>query len=431
MPLCLIPAHSMSLIQYADARARLSQNAGDDGGNADGDLQSPLGQSDLFFDCMDGTEEEGTGSRPVRANANDVDTAKVRLRVAGLDMTLLLSEDQSDVRIPDSRPACQRDAAGVTSSSSCISSRLHVQMRHMVETLHRSKNRIHSLGEVGSLSGDFISEIHETRHSVRLFEVVDEAGASPSVQIMCSGKSDSLTLTDPGHTEHVNLSVDVQCSSVTAVIDTAAMSRVSDFVHRALPQDSFAEVDARINGDGCSDGKTVTAKVRRSKDGHHVGVVVSIPKITVQVPASPDACCSEAYSALVNSVRSGVSPVGWQQMETSEVGSPALILEVEDVVASRESSLPDVAPASIVECSRVRCQMVLPYDTGVDGNRKYDRIGLFFLEGYRSPDSATGAPLKVEYGPATIGGKRSVRPDLTEAANVELNFLHTWEPNDG
>lgn len=371
-------------------------------------MQSSLGRSDLFFDCVDGSEDVGEGSKDAKASIRD--TAKIRVRNTGLDVTLLLSQHSLSLR--------QARSATTSSVGEC---RIQMQMRRMSQTLHRNGRKIQSVAEIGTLVADYHDAVATMLRPVRILEVVCDAGSSPSVQITCSmgGAVDGVHGRD-----ETDIAVDIQCLPIAGVVHTRIIALVNEFITRAVPQ-SVEFGRSRIGEGGRSVGVTRCKNVSENV----VRIATTVPKISVRVPADPRACSSEAYAALVQSVRNGSSPVGWEVARALEEAAPALVVEIEGVVLAHGVESAD-SRKTTVECSRVRCKMVLPFNAGDSGSHGADHVALYFLEGIQSPGSPSEARLKVEYGLAE-DIRKTGRLGLARPLDADLKFLHTWEPSDG
>lgn len=398
-------AVDLLLKQYADARARLAETEGYGLGVFGAGSYLSLGQSDVFYDCEQGSDDdnESSGARSARHAS-----IKFRVRMTGLDFTLLLAEESVDPLGCDSARA----------------SYVRFQMRHMSQTLLCAGRWMQGVAEVGTFVADWNDGNLRDGQGVRVVEVLGSADTSPSVQISCSTGDESRGEIDRIDGEEVTLNVD--CLQVTAVLDPGLLTSLSEFLaqlqRQMRPTQPVAGTDHRGRND---EGMTVPSST--SPRNPRVVVALALPGLTVRAPADPGACSSDAHTALMSSLQNGTSPVGWTHREVgAEDMAPAIVLEVADVVvrAAFGSSLP---PEIVLECTRVACQMLLVCGGGARENGGGSLVGLYLLEASCSSDEA---PLKVECGLAKDVRKVG-QLDLARPGDADLNFLHTWEPNDG
>lgn len=396
--------------QYADARARLAGAEGYGQGVFGTGSYLSLGQSDVFYDCEAGSDDvDGGGeARPDRHGS-----MKFRVRMTGLDVTLLLPQDSM-------APFRRSDSPSAS---------LRFQMRRMSQTLLCDGKWMRSVAEVGTFVADWSGGNARDGRCVRVVEVVSAADASPSVQISCTAGAETTEAenrreTDPVDGEEVSLTVD--CLPVAAVLDPGLVHCLRNFVEQVR-----SPVDGKDGGGGNSQGMPVPSgsSIREPR----VVVAVSMPELTVRVPADASACSSDAHTALISSVQNGTSPVGWAPREehAGEL-APMLVLQVEGVVV-RIASGSSKPQETALECTRVACQLLLLIgsdgtdDSSGGGGGSEGLIGLYFLEASRF---SAGAPLKVEYGLAK-DIRKAAHVDLARPGDADLKFLHTWEPNDG
>lgn len=396
--------------QYADARARLAGAEGYGQGVFGTGSYLSLGQSDVFYDCEEGSDDVGGGgdARPDRHGS-----MKFRVRMAGLDVNLLLAQESMTP----------------PRSSDSPSASLRFQMRRMSQTLLCEGKWMQSVAEVGTFVADWSGGSARDGRCVRVVEVVGAADASPSVQISCTAGAETTGTeirreTDPVDGEQVSLTID--CLPVAAVLDPGLVRCLSNFVAQVRPP-----VGGKDAGGG--NGQSMPVPSGGSVRDPRVVVALSMPELTVRIPADASACSSDAHAALVSSVRNGTSPVGWaHRREHADEVAPMLVLQVEGVVV-RMASGSSRPQETVLECTRVACQLLLLLgsdraDDGSDGDGGVDGlIGLYFLEASRS---SGGAPLKVEYG-LVKDVRNPGQVDLARPGDTDLKFLHTWEPNDG
>lgn len=381
----------------------------------------------MFFDCVDESEktEWDVADDSPAEGESDGDSTNVRIRIAGIDVMLSTLGEQGDRR--RATPAGERsEIAGNNASGDYSTSQIVLQMRHMVQTVRCVGSRIECAGEVANMRCDFIDGSSSNSRAVRLFQVMDEVGATPCFQVVYSTSTRppaSTPFGEVGRTEELNPLIDIQCVSVSAAVHNDAIALMSDFLRRAVPQERPAQTNSREDQDGTPSRQFVSCTSQKRTRTQRGRVSVKIPKIVVRVPALAETCSSEAYLALVSSVRNNMSPVGWERKERLEQVTPELVLEIEEINALK--LLASAGPPSFtLECSRVRCQMMLPSRTKPD-----ECLGLYFLDAHRPTDVPVGDPLRLEFGPSTdvrTGGK----PGARHSAEIDLKFLHTWEPND-
>lgn len=365
----------------------------------------------MFFDCEDGVEDSvggiGAYGRKKETGAYHHDDARVRVRMTGLDIALLLSNDT------------------LNGSSTCRNaSHVGVQMRRMSQTFHCAEGWMQSVTEVGSFIADFVDRNAGGCRRVAVVEVVGEADACPCLQMTCSNSGGVDPHPETNSVDGAdNIAVDLQCLPVVAVVDARLAGLLSEFVTQVLPQARQVPpvvASDESGGNGRSMGVASSSKVRN----RIIRAVVAVPKLTLRLPADPNACSSAAHAALITSVRNGTSPVGWAPREAPEELSPALVLEIESATVAVAVGGPKI-PTATLECTRIACQMLLVCSDGNRGDGGGDLVGLYFLEASR-----VDTPLKVEYGLADdmrkAGNLGAARP-----GDADLKFLHTWEPNDG
>lgn len=403
--------------QYADARARLAEAGGYGSGIFGGDSLLSLGQSDVFFDCVEGSDD-GIGGGAAHGTENGKgtdrrDAVKLRVRMTGLDVTLLLPEGEE----PTDR-----------SSSSGSTSHVRLQMRRMGQTVQYAEGWVQAVAEIGTFAVNWKDGIARDVPYARVVEGLGAADLSPSIQVTCSGGvGESRGRTD--RADEGEVAVDVECMPVAAVLDARLAGLLRDFVGKIQPAARPTQPVDRSDvttGNGRAEDAASSSKNSNMRD-RRVSVTVAMPKLTVRLPADPSACSSAAHSALISSVQNGSSPVGWASREEVEGDSgPMLVLEFEGTVIRVARGSPGPQETRL-ECTRMTCQMLLVCLGGIKGGKGTDVIGLYFLEASRA---AAGPPLTLEYGlandirkPGQLGVARSV--------DADLNFLHTWEPNDG
>lgn len=390
--------------QYADARARLAGAEGYGQGIFGTGSYLSLGQSDVFYDCEEGSNGVGEGSG---ARSDRHGSMKFRVRMTGLDVTLLLA---------------QGSVGSLKSSSSPIAS-LRFQMRRMNQTLLCDGRWMQSAAEVGTFVADWNGGIERDGRCVRVVEVLSVADASPSVQISCTAGTETTVGAKTQHeTDRVGeeeFSFTMDCLPVAMVLDPGLVHCLGSF----FAQIRLA-VDGQDGGGRNGHGMPVPSGSVRERC---VVVAVTVPELTVRIPADASACSSDAHTALVSSVQNGTSPVGWApREELADEVAPMLVLQVEGM-AIRIALGTSIPQETALECTRVACQLLL-----LGGDRAGDGvgeglIGLYFLEASRS---SAGALLKMEYGLAK-DIRKAGQLDLARPGDADLNFLHTWEPNDG
>lgn len=393
--------------QYADARARLARSGGYGQSAFGASSFLSLGQSDVFYDCEDVSDDgvEGGGARSDRRGS-----MKFRVRMTGLDVTLSLA--------PESTGAPER---GGSASENFV----RLQMRHMSQTLHSAGGWVQSVAEIGT----FVADWNDERGScVRVVEVLGAASASPSVQVSFS-TGDGAEARGNNHREDgEDIGLDVATLPLAVILDPRLVGSVSDLVARVQPHvpptRSVDEID--LKGGGHGHGRSVSS-IGNPRD-RRVVMTVNVPKITTRIPADSGACSSDAHAALISSVRDGTSPVGWTPRETlaGEVAAPMLVLEVEGVAVRLAFGSPTTQETAL-ECTRVACQMLLSFADSTEHDGDIAMMGLYFLEASRS---SADVPLKVDFGLAKDIRKPG-ELDLARPGDADLNFLHTWEPNDG
>lgn len=367
--------------------------------------QLSLGQSDVFYDCVEGSVDE-SGERGVRrrrsgAGVDGLESAKIRVRMAGLDVTLLLDNEPRE-----------------PSSSGCSGRYIRFQTRHVSQTLQYAGGVAQSVAEVGTFVVDCSDgSAHQTPRALRVLEVLVGTDGSPCIQITGSG-SVRGSQAGAGHVGDGGITVDVESLPLAAVLDVHVAVFVTEFLSQVKLQapspHSVGVVDERDESTGNPRSDCVVSSSR------HIAVTAAIPKLTVRFPADPSSCSSVAHAALVTSVEDGTSPVGWApRRPLGDVAPPALVLEIDDIMLKIEDG-PEKMLKATLECSKLICEMILISNDG-------ELMGLYFLEACYS---VTEGPLKVEYGLAeNIGNRRKL--DVIRSADAGLKFLHTWEPNDG
>lgn len=386
--------------QYAEARARLAEAEGYGQGVFGAGSYSSLGQSDVFYDCEEGNDVSGGGEGPSDRRGS----MKFRVRMAGLDVTLLFAQESMDS----------------LRSSDSSSASLRIQMRQMSQTLLAGGKWTQSVAEVGTFVAEWSGGNARDGRCVRVVEVFS-ADVSPSVQISCTAGAETTGTerqreVDRGVEDGVSLSMD--CLPVAAVLDPELVHCLGNFFAQTRPP-----AGSKDGGGGNGEGLSVPSGSTREMC---VAVAVNVSELTVRIPADASACSSDAHAALVSSVEDGTSPVGWANREEFTDEAPMLVLQVEDV-AVRIASGSSRPQETTLECTRVACQLLLlGRDCAGAGGGK-GRIGLYFLEASRS---SAGTPLKVEYGLAK-DIRKADQLDLARPGDADLKFLHTWEPNDG
>lgn len=378
-----------------------------------------LEQSDVFYDCEEETaDSSGAGGALVGDSRTQADhgSVKVRVRMTGVDVTLLLDKD-TDL------------SSHSNGSASCV----RFQMRRASHSIDRTGGRMNSAAEIGTFAADWSDAYTRDTPCVRVLEMVGAADSSPCIRLTSSSEAlKSRAETDRVDGEEVVVAV--ECLPVVAVLDVRLAAFLADFESKIKLQVRRTQQVEGIDTNDKSDGNgrlTHAAASRNVNSQRRISVSVSLPKVTLRLPADPGACSSAAYSALISSVESGTSPVGWTRGDAPGGGggageaAPALVVEIERAVVRVATGSPSTQETTL-ECARVACQMLLVCGDG-NGSRSGDTIGLYFLE---ASGPFTEAPLKVEYGlMSKIGNAR--RLGVARPADAELNFLHTWEPNDG
>lgn len=375
-----------------------------------------LEQSDVFYDCEEGAADTSGADGPLAGDTRtqtDHGSVKVRVRVTGVDVTLITDKD-----------------TGPSSHDSGCASYVRFQMRRASHSFHRTGGRINSAAEIGIFAADWSDANARDTPCVRVLEVVGAADSSPCIRLTSSSEAhESRAETDHGDGEETV--VDVECRPVVAVLDVRLAAFVADFESNIrLQVRRTQQIAGTDNSNGNGRPNPAAAASGNADSERRVSVSVSLPKITLRLPADPGACSSTAYSALISSVESGTSPVGWTREDAPGVGrgeaAPALVVEIERAVVRIATGSPSTQETTL-ECARAACQMLLVCGDGGNGSTTGDTIGLYFLE---ASGPSTEAPLKVEYGLANnIGNARHL--GVARPADAGLNFLHTWEPNDG
>lgn len=396
-------AVDLLLEQYADARARLAEAEGYGQGVFGAGSYLSLGQSDVFYDCEQGSDD-GSGGGGARSDRHA--SMKFRVRMAGLDFTLLLAEE----------------SVGPLGCGSARASYVRFQMRHMSQTLLCAGRWMQGVAEVGTFVAEWNDGNLPDGQGVRIVEVLGSADASPSVQITCNTGEESRGKIDQIDGEEVTINID--CLEVAVVLDPGLVTSLSKFLALLRQQMRPTQPVACTDHSGRNDQGMVMPSSTSARNPRVV-VALALPGLTVRAPADAGACSSDAFAALMSSVQNGTSPVGWTRREASaEDKAPTIVLEVADVMmrAAFGSSIP---PEIVLESTRVACQMLLVCGGGARENGGL--IGLYLLEASCSSDEA---PLKVECSLAKDVRKVG-RLDLPRPGDADLNFLHTWEPNDG
>lgn len=383
-------------------------------------MQSSLCQSDLFFDCVDGSEDAGEG--PKDAEAKDRDTVKVRVRIAGLDITLLLAEVPLSLR--HQRREAPSIEVGASNKRAC---RIHVQMRRMSQNVHRVGRWVESVAEVGTCVADYFDVGAGMMRPLRVMEMICEAGSPSSLKVTFSTGA-ATAAPDRAIATDEDLTVRFECAPIEAVVHTRMLSCIHDFIARTVPQVQSAEFGVGNRTSGSAE-RSVGAEIPRMKSDRQLRVVAVFPKINVRVASHVCVCSSEAYAALVRSVQNGTSPVGWTATEALEEEAPYLVIEIKGAVIEHTAGQAN-SPTYTVECTEVRCRMLLPFRARGSESGGADHVGLYFLEAIQASRSLSGAPLKVEYG-LTNNIRRTGRLGVARPGDANLKFLHTWEPNDG
>lgn len=339
------------------------------------------------------------------ARTDRLGSMKFRVRMTGLDVTLLLAQDSMNT----------------LRSSGSPSASLRFQLSRISQTLLCDGKWMQSVAEIGTFVADWSSGKARDGQYVRVVEVVSAADASPSVQISGTARAGTRRETDPVDGEEVSLTVD--CLPVAAVVDPGLVLCLINFCAGVRPL-----VGGNGGGDGNGNGPGTPVPSGNSVREPRVVVAVTVPELTVRIPADASACSSDAHTALVSSVQSGTSPVGWAPREefADEVAAPMLVLQVEGVAVRMAFGSSPLQETSL-ECSRVACQLLLLCSDRAGDGAGEGLIGLYFLEASRS---SAGAPLKVEYGLAK-DIRKAGQVDLARPGDADLKFLHTWEPSDG
>ncbi|CBN78544.1 ATG2 Autophagy-related protein homolog [Ectocarpus siliculosus] len=394
------------LEQYAEARARLTEAEGYGQGVFGAGSYLSLGQSDVFYDCEEGSDD-GNGGGGARADRHG--SMKFRMRMTGLDITLLLPQESTG------------PLGGSTASASTSARYVRLQLRRLSQTLHCAGSWMHSVSEVGT----YLTDWKDGNDScVRVVEVLGAADSSPSVQISCTMGEGGEPLGEKNGADSEDVALEVRCLEVAAVLDPRLVSCLSLFL---VQVELRAERADDTNGGG-GNGQGVGVPSSGSTRDPRVVVAVAVPKLTVRVPADPSTCSSDAHAALIRSVQKGSSPVGWApREEVPGDAAPMLVVEVEGVEV-RLAFGASRTQQTVLECTRVACQMILVCDDGSrHGGGGGGLMKLYFLEAFRSAAETT---LRVDYGLAK-DIRKAGQLDLARPGDAGLNFLHTWEPNDG
>lgn len=380
-----------------------------------------LDQSEVFYDCVEADIDHDSGGGGGNAHPpHGQGSAKFRLRMSGFDLTLMLGE-------------------GTTSNDPSVN-RICFQARRLIHVLHHSGTLKQYSADIGTFVAD-ATDGSAAIGCVRMLEigVVDTTDVSipvewsPCIQVKCSrGSSKGADSRGSDRVTKGDLtSVDIQCLPVAAVINAKWIGMLSEFVAQSHPKTCRSRDGSSQPKDvsGTESDRTpltpaVNAEDTVGVDDYCVTLSVSVPNVLVRLPADPAACSSVAYTALITSIRNGCSPVGWTRRDSME-GAPALMVEVQDMVLTSCFGSPGV-PLGSLECSKVACEIILNDSEDMAGVAGV--MGLYFLEASRS-DPET--PVKVEYGcPEDMG--RTRKSGAARRAGVgDLEFLHTWEPNDG
>lgn len=359
-----------------------------------------LGQSDIFFDCEEGSDDDVGGAG---AGSDGHGSMKFRVRMTGLDVTLVLAEEPT-----------------LVPKNSGASTSVRFQARRMSQTWLCDGKWVHSVAEVGTIVTDWNDGSTRDGRYLRVVEVLKAADASPSVEISYTAGAQTRSEVNPVYGEDVALTV--TCLPVAAVLDPRMVNSLSNF---------FAQIKVRpmqtVDGTNGRNSQTRAEPSTSSVRDSRVVVTLTLPELTVRIPADVSSLSSDAYAALVSSIQNDTSPVGWaQREEIAEDMAPMLVLQVEGV-AIRIAFGSSTPQETALECERVACRLLLPGDNVARDDGIGSPIGLYFLEASRS---SAEMPLKLEYGLAkdirTAGQLNLARP-----GDADLNFLHTWEPNDG
>lgn len=401
---------SSKTTQYADARARLSA-AGGYGRGAFGDSSHmSLGQSDIFFDCEEGSDYDIGGGGETRAKENGAevekrDSVKARVRITGLDVTLILGDE-----------SVHRPGAG--GNVSCIS----LQARRISQTLDFMGTSMLSISEIGTFVIDFDNGSLALGGRARVVDMMGPANATPCVRIRCSTQIGAGS--SPNGNDADGVMVDVQCPPVAVILDKQLVTRLAEFATKVQARRKIS-IDDEDDGGDESDRSAGTTRRGEGRDSS-VAMTVAVPNLTLRVQAERNACSSDAHTALIRSVQNGTSAVGWASQGSTGSEAPALVLEMEGVVV-KTNTAHGSGPEAALECSRVTCEMILACSGTVGGAGESNVFGLCFMEASRSVD---GTPLKAEYGPLQQM-RKGQKLGVARSANADLNFLHTWEPSDG
>lgn len=386
----------MNLKQYADARARLAEAEGQGVFGASSYLS--LGQSDVFFDCEEGSDD-GIGGV---ARSDGDGSMKFRVRMTGLDVTLLLPQASTDV--------LEGSGAGAS---------VQFQARRMNQTWLCDGKCAQFVAEVGTFVADWNDGNTRDGRGVRVMEVLKAADTSPSVEISYTAGAEPRLEVDG---KDVALVID--SLPVAALLDPGMVNSLSTFFAQIQQEVRSLQTEEGTNGRNSQDRAVPsTSSVHDSR----VVVTITLPELIVRVPADSSALSSDAYAALVSSVQNGTSPVGWAaREEIAEDVAPMLVVQV-DGVAIRLTLGSSRPQETALECTRVACQLLLPGVIGARDNGSGGLIGLYFLEASRA---SAEVPLKLEYGLAK-DIRKAGQLNLARPGDADLNFLHTWEPNDG
>ncbi len=382
--------------QYADARARLAEVEGQGVFGTSSYLS--LGQSDVFFDCEEGSDD-GIGGL---ARSDGHGSSKFRVRMTGLDVTLLLAQECTDVL-----------------KGSGASASVHLQARRMSQTWLCDGKRVQVVAEVGTFVTDWRDGNFRDGRGLRVMEVLQAADASPSVEISYIAGAEPRREVDG---EDIALAID--SLPVAVVLDPGMVNSLINF---------FGQIQRQVHSlqpaEG-TDGRNSQGRAGPSTSGvrdSRVVVAITLPELSVRVPADSSAFSSDAYAALVSSVQNGTSPVGWAaREEIAEEVAPMLVLQV-DGVAIRLALGSSKPQETALECAQVACQLLLPGVSSARDDGSGGLIGLYFLQASRS---SAEVPLKLEYGLAK-DVRKAGQVNLARPGDADLNFLHTWEPNDG
>ncbi|CAM9138705.1 unnamed protein product, partial [Choristocarpus tenellus] len=412
------------LHQYAEARARLLQEMDGVRPVSDASGGPSLEDSDCFFDCIDtipNPEGDSGGAKDVKfhvqvggarvvllieeqamrgsigmENVSTTNGASSGARLVAATYFQLLMNEMSYTMYLDPAQALNHQDAGIDSLTFC-----HVEgVPHDWDA-----------GWVDEGLGRSLLQFPEQPSSSApcLWFKSVASGSDPSVGVLC----DNLP----------NVSVDVSCLPMSITLDIQTILLFLDFV--GCVQNSQCADEAEVLGH--SGDETLTQQ-------SHVSMTVSlsIPVIRLCLPVNTMPCTSAAASSLYSSIHNSTSPVAWELEDATRGlsrGAPALLLHLEMTVLTLRTGQPTL-PMTSLESRKARCHMILPWDgESIDGlGSDQQCVSLFFLEATSSFKNP--APLLLEFGPSDKVGNGK-RIGIKTPPSAKLEFLHTWEPNEG